>query len=576
MTRLRVWFAAVASICLAGTGLLVSRALAVAETERRLRHDAVAERVLDEMERALSELVNTEDARLSQPTVAPADAEHDFVVSRYRVTPEGTVRADAPAKDAEVDRLLRAPAPAPSVAGPFADSPQSAGTTRAVTPKSADLQVEEKKSATDSFGVLAKLNRGAEERMKAYQAPAAAPAPAKQKAEPQAPPGQPAREDAYLQLRERVAAAAPEIAPVRSVLRGRALDASHLALERSAMIAGTVQREGVVLDVPRLFGWLRARGLGDDLAGLARVDFAGPAASELPRVGGEFVYRRRFADPFESLGAQLVLTPLPGIGTAGAIEALGAALALVLAAGLAVAYRTVSTVVGFAQRRAAFAASVSHELKTPLTAIRMYAEMLRDGMVQSDAKRDEYYRSLALESDRLSRLVNNVLEFSQLEKGARKLALGVAPVEPALRASLDVLRMHVEREGFRLAVDIAPDLPPARFERDALAQIVFNLVDNALKYARDAERREIVVRAARTPNGVALSVRDFGPGVPREQLGLVFEPFWRGDGELTRRAKGSGIGLALVQRLAAAMGASARAGNAQPTGFEVAIQLAGA
>jgi signal transduction histidine kinase len=571
VTRLRLWFAAVALVSLAAVAALVSRALAVAETERRLRHDAVAERVLDEMERALSELVTAEDARLAQSGVAPTDAEHDFVVSRYRVTPEGTVRSDAPAKSAEVDRLLRAPAAPPPATGPFADSRQSAGTTLSVTPQAAAVEkLEEKKDAKEAFGVLAKLNRGAEARLKAYQPAPAPKANAEGEIQYDVAPGRPA-EPGFAQRRVE-----EEIGAVRSVLRGRALDATHLSLERAAMVAGSVQREGLVIDVPRLFDWLRARGLGDALAGLARVDFAGPVASELPEVQAEFVYRRRFAEPFESLGAQLVLAPLPGIGTAGAIEALGAALVLVLAAGLAVAYRTVATVVGFAQRRAAFAASVSHELKTPLTAIRMYAEMLRDGMVTSEAKRDEYYRSLAVESDRLSRLVNNVLEFSQLEKGARTLALGVAPVEPALRASLDMLRMHVEREGFRLAVDIAPDLPPARFERDALAQIVFNLVDNALKYARDAERREIVVTATRTPNGVGLSVRDFGPGVPREQLGLVFEPFWRGDSELTHRAKGTGIGLALVRRLAEAMGASARAGNAQPTGFEVAIQLAAA
>ena len=567
MTRLRFWFAAIAALSLLGIGALVSRALAVAATERRLRHDAVAERVLDEMERALSELVNGEDVRLARADPPPADSEQDFVVSRYRVSPEGAVRTDTQSKNAELDRLVAAaPAQEAASAGPFADSRQSAGTTLSL-PRAQVVEperAEKKKDAEEAFGVLAKLNRGAESRLKTYNTPP--PARPEPKAE-----GSMSYAEPSVVAERRVEA---PVTAVRSPLRGRPLDATHLALERTALVSGTVQREGVVLDVPRLFDWLRARGLGDDLAGLARVDFAGPLAAELPESHAEFAYRRRFAEPFESLGAQLVLTPLPGIGTAGAIEALGAALALVLAAGLAVAYRSVSTVVGFAQRRAAFAASVSHELKTPLTAIRMYAEMLRDGMVTHESKRDEYYRALALESDRLSRLVNNVLEFSQLEKGARKLALGVGPLEPALRASLDMLRVHVEREGFRLAVEIGPDLPPARFERDALAQIVFNLVDNALKYARDAERREIVVAAGRTPNGVVLSVRDFGPGVPREQLGLLFEPFWRGDSELTRRAKGTGIGLALVQRLAEAMGASVRAGNAQPTGFEVAIQLA--
>jgi signal transduction histidine kinase len=541
VTRLRVWFALVALGCLAAVGALVARALAVAETERRLRHDAVAERVLDEMERSLSGLIAEEDGAGLGP--------RDFVVGRYEIAADGSVSSPAPGARGEIERLLRSAAQTPA-SGPFAGALQSAGTTLPVAPApdaAPKAYAAEPKQKEEAFEILAKLNRGAE-----------------------------------LRTKERVteqdeAAVHDSLAPtsVRSPLHARALDATHLALERAVASGGTTRRQGLVIEVPALFAWLRAETLGADLAGLARVDFAGPIASALPEATGEFVYRRRFAEPFEALGAQLVLAPLPGVGTAGAIEALGAALALVVCLGLAIAYRTVAAVVGFAERRAAFAASVSHELKTPLTAIRMYAEMLRDGMVGSEAKRDEYYRALAVESDRLSRLVNNVLEFSQLEKGARKLALGVAPVEPVLRESLELLRPHLEHEGFRLALEVAPDLPPARFERDALAQIVFNLVDNAAKYARDAERREIAVSLAPTPNGVALSVRDFGPGVPREQLGRVFDPFWRGESELTRRAKGTGIGLALVRRLAEAMGGSARARNVLPVGFEVAVELAG-
>src|SRR5262249_51634807 len=149
--------------------------------------------------------------------------------------------------------------------------------------------------------------------------------------------------------------------------------------------------------------------------------------------------------------------------------------------------------------------------------------------------------------------------FSQLEKGARRVALAVAPLEPVLRETLELLRVHVEREGFQLVAEIPADVGAARFERDALAQIVFNLVDNAAKYARSAARREIMVSLSPRARSVALVVRDFGPGVPRAQLGLVFDPFWRGDSELARSAKGTGIGLALVRRLAEAMGGSARA-----------------
>jgi signal transduction histidine kinase len=574
VTRLRVWFALVALVSLAGVALLVGRALQVAETERRLRHDAVGERVLDEMERSLTELCVAEERGANGSDSPPL---RDFIVGRYELSLDGGVTQIGVGERGAIERLLESPAPVTPPSGPFAGAQQSAGTTEPIHPAAAPAEEKVAKQkaeqraeepSLEAYGVLAKLNRAGELRAKARKesesswSTSGSAADSAGELDAVAPESAPARRDA--RLRE----------AVLSPLHARVLDATHLALERSVAASGVTRRQGLVIDVPKLFDWLRSETLGGELAGLATVAFAGPLASVLPDSDESFVYRRRFAEPFDSLGAQLVLAPLPGVGTAGAIEALGAALALVLALGLLVAYRTVATVVGFAERRAAFAASVSHELKTPLTAIRMYAEMLRDGMVTSDEKRTEYYRSLAVESDRLSRLVNNVLEFSQLEKGARRLALGVAPVEPALREALEMLRVHVEREGFQLAVEIAPDLPAARFERDALAQIVFNLVDNAAKYARDAERREIVVTVGATPSGVALRVRDFGPGVPREQLGLVFDAFWRGDSEVTRRAKGTGIGLALVRRLAEAMGGSARARNAEPSGFEVEVQLA--
>ncbi len=559
MTRLRVWFALVAVVCLVAVAALVYRALEVADTERRLRHDAVAERVLDEMERSLSEVIAAEEGRsAADPANAPVGS---FIVGRYELGADGAIRVTTPAHAAEIERLLHG-AEATPAGGPFVAMRQSAGTTLPVTSSASPIQEQaaaraEPEKKAEAFEILAKLNRGAELRAKGRVAP-------KQDE---------AAYDSVSSLEDRRAAPS-EADAVLSRLRGRALDATHLALERNVAVGGRTLRQGLVIAVPQLFAWLRDENLGGELAGLARVAFAGPLASEIAPSSEDFVYRRRFAEPFDALGAQLVLAPLPGVGTAAAIEALGAALALVLALGLLIAYRTVATVVAFAERRAVFAASVSHELKTPLTAIRMYAEMLRDGMVTSEAKRDEYYRALAVESDRLSRLVNNVLEFSQLEKGARRLALGVAPIEPALREALEILRVHVESEGFRLVVEIAPNLAPVRFERDALAQIVFNLVDNGVKYARDAQRRDIVVSVAPTATGVALTVRDFGPGVPLDQLRLVFEAFWRGESELTRRAKGTGIGLALVRRLAEAMGGSARAQNAEPSGFEVEIQLA--
>ncbi len=274
---------------------------------------------------------------------------------------------------------------------------------------------------------------------------------------------------------------------------------------------------------------------------------------------------------------ELGLPALPGYRGTGPIYALAALLALVAAGGLVAVYQMVSVVVRFAERRSRFAASVSHELKTPLTSIRMYAEMLRDGLVPNERKREEYYHTITDESERLSRLIDNVLDFSRLEKGEYEADAHPGAIVPVVREAVAKLGPHAERQGFRLALEADDDLPEVSFDRDAIIQVVFNLVDNALKYARSATRKEIIV-SCRTgtgnPSSVAISVRDFGPGVPRADLARIFEPFFRREDELTRATKGTGIGLALVKELVESQGGRIRAENAEDGGFRVTVRLA--
>jgi signal transduction histidine kinase len=201
----------------------------------------------------------------------------------------------------------------------------------------------------------------------------------------------------------------------------------------------------------------------------------------------------------------------------------------------------------------------------------MYGEMLRDGLVPSEEKRAEYYATITDESERLSRLIDNVLEFSRLEQKRRDLRLVVGSLSEAIRDAAEKLRTHIEREGFRLELDLDDGLPAVQFDRDAVTQLVFNLVDNALKYARHAEKREIEIGLHLENERVELRVRDFGPGVPEEQLRRVFEPFYRIGEELTRTTEGTGIGLALVKELAEGMGARVLGHNATGGGFEVSI-----
>ena len=359
-------------------------------------------------------------------------------------------------------------------------------------------------------------------------------------------------------------------------MTGRLVDPRHLVLSRTVVRTGRAWRQGVVVDVARLGDWLRERALGTSpLAGYASV-VVGPVADAAPSDGTAFAYRHRFAEPFAALGAQLTLAPLPGSGGAAYVYALSALLLVALAAGLGALYHTVAVAVGFAQRRSDFVAAVSHELKTPLTAIRMYGEMLRDGLVASEAKRDQYHRHITAESERLSRLIDNVLEFSRLEKRARPVALVVGPVTPVLEEAAALLAPHLEGAGLRLRLAIEPGLPPARFERDALLQVLVNAVDNAVKYAAGGVPGEVVLAARREGERLVVAVRDHGPGVPAAQLGRIFEPFYRGERELTRRSKGTGLGLALVRGLGEAMGATVLGRNLPDGGFEVAIALAAA
>jgi len=285
------------------------------------------------------------------------------------------------------------------------------------------------------------------------------------------------------------------------------------------------------------------------------------------------VFGHRFAEPFHALAAELAFAPFADEG-ARSVYWLVALFTVSAAVGLFAVYRMTAVALHFAERRSNFAAAVSHELKTPLTAIRLYAEMLRDGLVPSEEKRHEYYGSITGETERLSRLINNVLEFSRLERGVRTFELRIGDVAPVVREAVDLLRGHAAQHGFALELAQDEALPPVRFERDALMQVVFNLVDNAVKYGR-GETARIEVSCRRAGEGVAIGVRDFGAGVPREELGRILEPFYRRGDELTRSAQGAGIGLALVRALVQEMGGALRVVNADGGGLAVTLELSG-
>ena len=205
-----------------------------------------------------------------------------------------------------------------------------------------------------------------------------------------------------------------------------------------------------------------------------------------------------------------------------------------------------------ARRKTSFVSNVSHELKTPLTSIRMYAELLESNRVSDPAKQTRYLDIIARESRRLARLVDNVLDFARLEQGRKEYQLEPIDLVIFLKDFIVAQQLRLEEAGFTVIIE-KPDYPvtvPA--DRDALNQITLNLLDNALKYAADGLKLEVAVEVA----GQRALVRflDRGPGIPAHQQRKIFEKFHRVDSSLTARNAGSGLGLSIARGLARGMG----------------------
>ncbi len=223
-----------------------------------------------------------------------------------------------------------------------------------------------------------------------------------------------------------------------------------------------------------------------------------------------------------------------------------------------------------AQQRARFAASAAHELRTPLAGLRLYSEMLADGLGDT-SKVKSYARRIAAEAERLGRVVTNVLSFTRLERDSFSVSPKPGDVAAAVAVIVERLRPGLESSGARLELELAPELPGASFDRDALGHILQNLLDNAEKYTRDVENRRVRVDLVRDAGGVSLSVGDNGAGVPEDLRRRLFRPFARG--HHPDAPEGLGLGLALVRELAEAQGGSVRYDDAPGGGAVFTVTL---
>ena len=306
----------------------------------------------------------------------------------------------------------------------------------------------------------------------------------------------------------------------------------------------------------------------------------GTGAMSMPRMNVKEIVLQRslLSSPLDKVEVLFTMPQLPVGPGAQVVNTLAYALVLILLAGIYAMYRLGVKQIMLAKERSDFVSAVSHELKTPLTSIRMYSEMLRSGWVGSEEKKRSYYDYIFQESERLSRLIANVLQFARLSNSKSQLELKTEPATKLLDLATEKIKSQVDAAGFQLNTEYedrrsaGSEEAMVEIEEDAFLRIAINLVDNALKFSAKSERKEIVLSVRVEQRDVIFSVRDFGPGVPREKMKKIFRLFYRAEDQMNRSTPGTGIGLALVRELASKMSASVDLRNVEP-GAEFLLRL---
>ena len=221
---------------------------------------------------------------------------------------------------------------------------------------------------------------------------------------------------------------------------------------------------------------------------------------------------------------------------------------LLIAAGLIMALRAASREMKLSQMKTDFVANVSHELRTPLASIRVFSEMLKLGRVNSLDKAREFGSYIESQSRRLTQIINNILDFSRIESGRKSYQFIFTDLRAVLAEALEVCELRLQQSGHRVRID-TPDrpLPPVSIDYDAMLVALTNLLDNAVKYSKGAE--VIALRLGERDGFAAITVKDYGIGVAREDQERIFEKFYRVSTGMVHDVKGAGLGLSIVKHI---------------------------
>lgn len=384
------------------------------------------------------------------------------------------------------------------------------------------------------------------------------------------PPGREGTDTAYENFQV-------EVAPFHSV----ALKDDQVYMFRRIAINNQIYRQGFVLLVEPLARYLiSSHYAGQPLAQFTSIEVRRRDTGQqqvLIRAGDlqgaeRFSTSRIFPAPFDFLRVNLAAGNVPASPARGSLNIAVVVLGCFMLLGLLAIYYSMRAIVVLSERRSQFVSSVTHELKTPLTNIRLYIEMLEQGIAATPEREQEYLSILNSESARLSGLINNVLELAKLEKKQRHFHVQEGCFADLLAEVQAIMAEKLRKEGFSLIIRPV-DLPSFAYDREVMIQILINLIENCIKFGRQSPLKEIILTTDVVGEKVRVAVSDSGPGIPRHALKKVFDDFYRVDNKLCRSTGGTGIGLALVKKFVIALGGSVEAANNDGPGCTITILL---
>ena len=286
----------------------------------------------------------------------------------------------------------------------------------------------------------------------------------------------------------------------------------------------------------------------------------------------EGVYQSQLKAPFDNLTLDIGLPQIGSPPGAILIYILAVLITLLLGMGSMAIYKLANTHVSMSRKRSDFISAVSHELKTPLTAIRMYCEMLEIGFVANEEKRQSYYAKISSESNRLSRLIQNVLDLSKIERNSWSVELKPYVLSELIYGYRDTWNKNLEQRGFEVEFNLKEEVTVHMLDKDAFIQILVNIVENSIKFSANSPKKKIEIQTKLKEDYTELRIRDFGPGVPSSEVSKIFEVFYRVENEMIRSTSGTGIGLSLVKKFSDEMKMKIEAKNVNP-GLMIIIHI---